>query len=137
LDEYRERRRLWDPIRQCVSLDGEFYEGGEVLLYPPDWLNNAEKVAEFVETSGLRKRRLTRKPVYMGVDTGEGGDDTCWVIADRYGVIDVFHLQTPVTSVIANHTIGLMTQYGLKPRNVTFDRGGGGKQIAAWLRARK
>ena len=39
------RRATWDAIRQCIGLDAEFYEGAELLLFPPEWLNRAEQLA--------------------------------------------------------------------------------------------
>src|SRR6266446_8686061 len=67
--EYKFRRATWDKVRQCIGLDGRFYEGAEVLLFPPEWLTRAADVA----------RSLVGKPrkvEAIGIDTGEGGDLT-------------------------------------------------------------
>jgi hypothetical protein len=56
---YLKRRLLWDPVRQSIGLDAEFYEGGEVLLYPPDWLNRAEQLTANLQYKGMRS---------MGID---------------------------------------------------------------------
>src|SRR5215204_6203156 len=65
--DYLKRRATWDEIRQCIGLDAEFYEGKEVLLFPPLWLNRAEEAAR-------KLRGQTRSPSAMGVDPAEGGD---------------------------------------------------------------
>ncbi len=40
--DYVQRRNTWDPVKQTIGLDGQFYLGSEVLMYPPDWLDQAE-----------------------------------------------------------------------------------------------
>ena len=56
--EYLERRRTWDRIRQCVGLDAEFYEGAEVMLFPPQWLDRAHHVAESIRGKQGRKAKV-------------------------------------------------------------------------------
>jgi len=124
---YVKHRLTWDKIKQCVALDAEFYEGAENLLYPPEWLNEAEALAE---TLSPQRRADT-----MGVDPAEGGDSTVWTLIDGLGVIDVINEKTPDTSVIVGRTIKLMREHKLSPGRVLFDRGGGGKQHADRLRA--
>jgi hypothetical protein len=123
--EYCKNRELWDQIRQCVSLDAEFYEGAEVLMYPPDWLNRAEQI----------HRNLRSNPAKtMGVDPAEGGDNTAWAICGDKGLIYMESEKTPDTTVITGKTIALMREYNIKPENVLMDRGGGGKQHADIMR---
>ncbi len=129
-EEYRIRRQTWDPIRQCIGLDGEFYEGAEVLMYPPDWLNHAEQLAD-MRPKGFRPTGV----VSMGVDPAEGGDSSCWSVVSNEGLIDLRRLKTPDTNVIPSHTIQLIKQYGIDPQRVCFDVGGGGKQHVDRLRA--
>lgn len=127
IDEYRKRRKLWDKTRQIVSLDGEFDESSQIYLYPSLWLDRAEKIAE----------RLVGKPrtaKTMGVDTGEGSANTSWTIIDEFGIIEQRSKKTPNTMEIPGITIVLMRKYNLKPEDILFDRGGGGKQIADYLR---
>lgn len=126
-DEYCKRRTLWDDILQCISLDGKFYEGSEVLLYPPDWLNRAARVA--ADLGGV-----PRKAKSIGCDPAEGGDSSTWAVVDDLGLIEMVSLKTPDTTVIPNETIRLMKEYGVPPEMVFFDRGGGGKQHADRLR---
>ncbi len=125
-DEYLKRRTLLDPVRQCVGLDAEWYQGAEILLFPPEWLNRAEQLA--------RDRRQQGKTKWMGVDPAEGGDKTCWAIVDSYGLIKLLSLKTPDTSFITGQTIALMKEYNIAAENVAFDRGGGGKEHADRLR---
>lgn len=128
-DEYQERRKHWSPRKQCISLDAEFYEGAEEKLYPPEWLNRAGTIADSLEGK-------SRHVETIGCDPAEGGDDTVWTMADRYGIIQQISKKTPNTAAISNETIALIKQYHVDPKNVYFDRGGGGKQHADQLRER-
>jgi hypothetical protein len=130
-DEYLKNRQLWDPVQQAVSLDAVFYKGGEVLMYPPDWLNHSERLFDELRAAGTRRRARA-----MGVDPGEGGAETSWSIGDDFGLVEQINMKTPDTSVIPATTIALITRYGIDPKNVAFDRGGGGKQVADQLRAK-
>lgn len=123
---YQHRRRTWDKVRQCIGLDGQFYEGAETLLYPPDWLNTAAEVA--------RKQNLQRPGGTIGVDTAEGGDNTSWAVMDEFGLKRLISLKTPDTVVITGRTIALMQEYGIEAENVMFDQGGGGQEHADRLR---
>ncbi len=125
---YQYRRATWDPVRQCIGLDGQFYEGALSLLYPPTWINRAESIAENLP--------IKRKGEAIGIDTAEGGDTTCWAVCDKRGLIELVAEKTPDTSVICNRTIALMKEYDVQPKNVRFDRGGGGQQHSDNLRAR-
>lgn len=128
--EYLKRRKMWDKVRQCIGLDAQFFEGGELLLFPPEWLNAAEKYE-------LSRPKPNNKlfPRFLGVDTAEGGDDTAWVVGDEHGVLDVESYPTADTSVIAGRTRTIMRKWVVPPENVYFDRGGGGKFVADQLRA--
>lgn len=119
-EELLQRRHDWDPVRQCIGLDGEFYEGAEILLFPPEWLNLAN------QRSGTRPASST--PRWMGCDPAEGGDKSSWCVIDRFGILELLSLKTPDTTVIPNTALSLMSKYGIPGENVVFDRGGGGKQ---------
>ena len=58
-----------------------------------------------------------------------------WAIIDEFGLIELLALKTPDTSEITRQTLALLRKYNLKPTQVCFDRGGGGKQIADQLRS--
>jgi len=132
---YLKRRKLWTKPQQMVGLDAEFCESAEFFLYPPEWLNRAEEIADKVEREymSISRKRIAKT---MGIDTGEGGDDTAWCIMDEKGIMKMVVMSTPDTSVIPNITIGLIREFNLLPENVIFDRGGGGKQHADALRKR-
>lgn len=134
--EYVKRRETWDKVKQCISLDGRFYEGAEVLLYPPEWLDRANRLADDLLRGqlGLPAIPAERQARGIGVDPGEGGDDTAWAVVDEYGLIEMISKQTPDTSVITGDTIALMKRHGVPPESVCFDRGGGGLQHADRLR---
>jgi hypothetical protein len=125
--EYLMRRKTWDKVRQCIGLDGRFYRGGEVLLYPPDWLNFGEEMGRALEG----KKRVARA---MGIDPGEGGDPTAWAIVDEYGLIYLQSFPTPDTSIIPGETLRLIKAWDIPDDRVVFDRGGGGKEHADILR---
>jgi hypothetical protein len=125
---YLQRRELWDKVRQCIGLDGEFYEGVEQLLFPPEWLNRSERLAE-------KRPRMEPKERSMGVDTGEGGDDTCWTVINPNRILHMQSQKTPDTNVIPGITIQLMRRYEVPADKVLFDRGGGGKEHVDALRA--
>lgn len=127
-DDYFKRREVWDKVRQCIGLDGEFYEGAEQLLYPPEWLNNAEQLA-------LKPKAKGRKFV-LGIDTAFGGDASVWVVLSDWGVEELISIQTPDTSVIVGRTLALMKKYGIAAKDVLFDAGGGGAVHADLLRAK-
>lgn len=125
--EYKKNRKLWDPIKQCISLDADFYVGEGTLLYPPEWLNRAERIA-------LSLIGRPRRGVAMGVDSAMGGDNTAWAIVDEAGLLDLISRKTRDTSKIVPHTLALMTQWGVAAENVLFDAGGGGYQHADNMR---
>lgn len=128
--DYRKRRDTWDQVAQCIGLDAEFWEGAEVLLYPPAWLNLSQIRALELLLTGTPRRAQA-----MGCDPGEGGANTCWSVVDRLGLLEQLSMKTPDTSVIVGRTRALVQKWGLRPDMVAFDRGGGGKQIADTLRA--
>ena len=131
--DYLQRRESWEPSRQCVGLDATFYEGESVKLYPPTWLNHAEELySSLTVTDRVAKG--------IGIDPAEGGDSTCFAAVDQYGLIELVAVKTPDTSVIKARTLAFMRKHGLNPRQplncekVVFDRGGGGKEHADYLR---
>lgn len=126
--EYQKRLRVLDPKEKSVSLFAEFYEGKEVLLFPREVLNTS---ADNAARLGPR-----RKGRCMGVDTAEGGDNSCWSIIDDVCLVFQKSIKTADTADIPGETIGLMREFGVHPQDVAFDRGGGGKQHADALRRR-
>jgi len=126
-EEYLERRREWDPILQCVGLDGEFYEGAEVKMFPPDWVAYGERLAA--------KLPKHRKGLAMGVDPAEGGDCTSIAVVDDKGLIYLSSEQTPDTSTITGRVIAVAREYGVAWDRVLLDAGGGGKEHADRLRS--
>jgi len=129
-DLYEMHRLVWDPMMQSVGLDAEFYEGKEVLMFPSDWLAKAQlQAARLAHSKGV-----LRKGISMGVDPGQGGDDTSWSIGDYDGLIYQKSMKTPDTSEIPGQTIALMNEFGVSPDRVLFDLGGGGKEHVDYLR---
>lgn len=128
-DEYAHRRTNWDAIRQCVGLNGQFYEGAELLMFPPHWLNRAEEIARALD---IAKRVGLRK--YMGVDPAEGGDNSAWCVIDKMGIRRMRSFKTPDTTAVTSTTIQLIREYNIDPRDVIFDKGGGGTQHVDRLR---
>ena len=127
---YEKNRSLWDPIKQSISLDAEFYEGSENLLFPPVWLNRAESISEQTRTM----KRPFDRPKAIGVDPAEGGDSSVWTVVDEFGILTQVSKKTPDTTFITAYTIVLMREWGVEPEHVWFDLGGGGKQHVDRLR---
>lgn len=126
--EFRKRQRTWDKIRQCIGLYGRFWEGGETLMFPPSWLNRAERLWLFLKG----RQRIARG---MGIDPGEGEANSAFAVVDELGLIDLVSVKTPNTQEIITICLDMMKRFNLTPERVLFDRGGGGKQHADNLRA--
>jgi hypothetical protein len=127
-DDYLKRLETWDPVRICVGIKAEFWEGADALLYPPQWLNRAEDLHRTL----VGMPRLGKA---MGVDPGEGVANTSWTVVDDLGLIEQVSMVTPDTAVIVGHTKALAETWHVPPEEIIFDRGGGGKQIADLLRS--
>lgn len=126
--EYIKRRATWDEIQQCVSLDADWYAGASLFLFPPAWLDKAERYA--VELKGR-----ARKAKAIGVDPAEGGDSTAMAAVDEFGLIELVSRKTPDTSVVTGELLAFMRKHGVEPEMVFFDAGGGGKQHVDRLRS--
>lgn len=124
--EYTYRRKTWDKIRQCIGLDGEFYEGSEILLFPPDWLNLSEE----------RFRRLPSKRIAKagGCDPAEGGDKTAMAAIDEYGLIELCSRKTPNTNDVYTEAVAFIRRHNIPPERFCFDNAFG-KSHADRMRA--
>jgi hypothetical protein len=126
-EDYQKRLATWDNVRKCIGIDALFYEGAEVLMFPPLWLDRANRIADM-----LRGRH--RQAEAIGIDPAEGGDKTSMSAVDRLGLIERVSKKTPDTSVITGEAIAFMRKHNVPPDRVAFDRGGGGKEHADRLR---
>lgn len=127
--EYQKRRKMWDNTRQMVSLDAQFPDSADVLLYPPSWLIRAEAMHRL-----LSRANIARQAKAIGIDPAEGGDSTVYTVIDRLGIVYQEGSKTQDTAVITGRTLALMGEYKVDASRVAFDRGGGGKQHADRLR---
>jgi len=125
---YAHELRTLPPELKCIVLDGDWWEGEETKLCPPAWLRGAALKAD--ELIGAK-----RKARVIGVDVGEGGDDTVACVADHLGVIELEAKKTADTSVIVPWLKGLIHVYGVDARSVFLDLGGGGKEHVDRLRS--
>lgn len=125
--EYAVNRRDWDSHQQCVSLDADWYDGAEILMFPSSVLNVCERNAEAL----VNVRRVAKS---IGVDTGEGSADTSVAVIDELGLIELESRKTPDTSEIPGWVIAIARKYGVPPDKIMFDRGGGGYEHACTLR---
>lgn len=127
--KYKDRRKRWDKVKQCIQLDARFYKGAELLLFPPEWLSASAHLE-----SSLGSNTLYRTARAIGCDPGEGEAETAWYVIDDRGILEEVAYQTPDTSVIAKQTVALLRKWNVPPEMTMFDRGGGGKQVADQLR---
>lgn len=127
-DTYTLARQTWDPVKQCAGLDADFYEGSEVLMYPPVWLNAAEMKADKLPTK--------RQARAIGVDTGEGVSSTVMTAVDDLGIIEQRSTKTIDTSVIPDTIAAFAREFGCPFEQVYLDAGGGGTEHA-WLMRRQ
>jgi hypothetical protein len=134
--DYKKRRDTWDIVKQTIGLDGRFYEGAEVLLFPPTWLDRAEKVASELDRK-IPDARFYRQAKAIGIDPAEGGDKTSMAAIDEFGLIELVSKKTPNTAVIVDEALAFMRKHKMDhmPHRVMIDAGGGGKQHADRLRA--
>lgn len=125
--DYEKRCATWDPIRVSIGIHAEFWEGAEVLMFPPSWLDRAH-LLQF----DLRTQMRTAKA--LGVDPAEGGDKSAYCVIDEFGVIELFSEKTPNTTQVRKTVRRLLKDHHLDAKNVLFDRGGGGQGHADTLR---
>jgi hypothetical protein len=129
-EKYQHRRKTWTPRRQAAGLDAVFYAGPDAKMFPPDWLRRARNMAELYDLKGAK--RTARG---IGVDPAEGGDNTAIAVVDEHGLLDLRYAKTPDTSSVKGQVLAMMRKWNVPPERVCFDRGGGGKQHADYLRA--
>lgn len=126
-EEYCKRRATWDRIRQTIGLDAEFYEGAEVLLYPPDWLDRAGQIADSLQGT-------YRVAKAAGCDPGEASAETAFVAVDEFGIIELQSQIIPDSMVIADKYVQFLQRHKIPESRATIDRGGGGFQLASAMR---
>jgi hypothetical protein len=137
--EYDEWDATWDEPRKRVRLRGELPDEEAMKLYPPSWLDLAQRLGVKLREQLRRDERWHGDgPYALGIDVAYGGGDlTAWVVLGRYGVRHVHARSTPNTTAISGYTIELIRRYQIRSWAVAFDSGGGGKQIADMLRERR
>jgi hypothetical protein len=121
---YCYRRQYWDAQRQCIGLDAKFYEGPELKLFPPEWLQAARK--RLVNTNLQAKG--------IGVDTALGGDNTSMLAANETGVLEAVSWKSKNTAKIHMRVLEFAKKWRCNPENIVFDFGGGGQNSADLLR---
>lgn len=135
--EYVHRLATWNPQRIEEGIRANWYEGAEIKLFPPEWLLAAHARYDALQMLIGRKLLQKRQAESIGIDSGEGSANTCWAVCDRFGLIALVSEKTPNTAVIPKRTIEIGRHYGVPAHCWVFDRGGGGKQHADRLRAKK
>ena len=130
--EYQKNLKMWDPVQQTVSLWAEFDESGLTWMFPKEWLDLAERLYD-EEFRGKETVHMGRRT--MGQDSALGGDNTGWCVVDPKRLLKLRSEKTPDTNVIPGTTIAEMKEWGVKPQDVAFDYGGGGKNHVDRLRA--
>lgn len=128
--DYKTKLVTLDPIMLCIGVHAKFWKGKEVLLYPPEWLNRAARIASDI-------RSMHRVCKGIGVDPAEGGDKTAFAAVDEYGLIDLEAHDTPDSTVIPGLIKAFARKHGFskdEADRTVLDRGGGGSSIASYLR---
>ncbi len=120
------RLATWDTVRQCVGIRADFYEGPGVLLFTSDALDRAERMADALRGQPRRARAI-------GIDPGEGAEETVQTCVDEYGVIAEHASLTPDTSVIEGEVLNFAREHGVPSHMVMTDLGGGGRHLACAL----
>lgn len=134
-DEYVKRRTLWNEMRQTIGLDARFWEGADTLLYPPQWIAACTRMYEKLQNEAKNfKAGSHRQALGIGVDPGEGGANTSITVVDGLGVLDILGKKTPDTSDIIGLVINHFLKWDVVPQNVVIDAGGGGRQLASYIR---
>lgn len=128
-EEYQKDLKMYTDAELDVIHRAQFYKGKDVKMYPEEWILNSLRM-------GRELRGAQRQIQAIGVDPGEGAANTVWTGSDRKGIVQQVSMKTPDTSVIPDETERLLSEWGVPPDMVFFDRGGGGKQCADELRKR-
>jgi len=135
-DEYARDRVLWDKVQQCVSLDGEFYEGEEVRMFPADWLRTSAALARKWGMRHPGTGRMRTTALGIGIDCAMGGDDTAFAAVDECGVLEIQSFKTPDTNIIVGLLEAFVRKWNCTWDKVFIDIAGGGKQHADRLRGK-
>lgn len=128
-EEYIIRKSTWDEVRQKIGLDGRFWEGSEVLMFPPSWLDRAERLHYYLKD----RTRIARG---IGCDPGEGSANTAIAVVDEFGLIEMVSERTPDTNRIIDMLLEVMYRHNISADRVLLDRGGGGKQHVDRMRSK-
>ena len=126
--EFKRRQLLWDEMRKCVGLHGEFYLGAEAWLFPITHLIEAHRRHEALRHS----RRQCRG---IGIDPGEGVAKTSMCAVDEQGLIELRAMRTPNAAMVPGLLKEFIIKHGCPAPRVCIDRGGGGFWLAGQLRA--
>lgn len=128
-EEYAHRLATWDEVRKEIGLFARFWMGAQLLLFPPDWLDLAERNWNNVQAFGGRRQAKA-----IGCDPGEGGANSSWAVIDELGVIELRAEKTPDTTDVTDVSEELLKQHRVPAEMLMFDSGGGGKQHADRMR---
>lgn len=127
--EYARRQATLSDHDRTVYLDGEFDDTAGSMMFPSAWCYAAMRRAEELMRLGPR-----REAKGLGIDTGQGRDLTVWTVIDELGIIEQTSQRTEEATTIADITVDKVMEYGLEARRVCIDFGGGGNEVASFLR---
>lgn len=117
--DFLHRLETWDDIRKAIGLYAMFYEGPQVLMFPPGWL----------DLSAQRARRLPpayqRRAEAIGIDPGEGVDRTAMCAIDRFGILEMWAAPTKDTNAAYHIMKSFVMRHRVDPAKVCIDVGGG------------
>jgi hypothetical protein len=128
-EELQIRLATWDAERIEVGIHARFYEGATVRLFPAGWLDHSNTLAALYE-----QEKRPRKALAVGIDPGQGDADTSMTAVDWLGVVEERAVKTPDPGRAVDEIRDFVQTHDVSEDRACMDIGGGGREIAAWLR---
>lgn len=135
--EFQTRQLMWDDVKKEIGLHGRFPKDAATMMYPADWLDRAEAIAEGGKTDWGTFPKINWAQTAgecMGIDAAMGNDNTAWAVINQLGLLDLYGEKTPDTNVICGRTIQFGAKWRVPTERWLFDALGGGLQITQYMR---
>lgn len=136
IDSPRVDQKYVDSIVEKYGADSVQYAVRVLGLFPKEDGMDDSGYVPLVQDKNIGVQfdfgTLTNFPsnAILGVDpAGDGDDKTSWVIRDNFKAKKIYEEAKSTAKSIAERTLTIMTEYGLKPRNVVVDAFGVGADV--------